>query len=164
MVLSVFVNVFRFAVGCYFVKSGSDKLGKPSLFWKSIMNYDLVNARTARVLSSVIPPLEFFGGLLLAANIIPFAFSVLLVFLLSIFSFAMVAAMMRGNVPDCGCGVVKNAVSPLLVVRNMVLALMLLPTIFKGLEAPKGEEVSIAVITMIVVVIVAIMRGRALVR
>lgn len=76
----------------------------------------------------------------------------------------MVAAMMRGNVPDCGCGVAKNTVSPLLVVRNIVLALMLLPTIFKGLEAPKGEEVSIAVITMIVVVIVAIMRGRALVR
>lgn len=86
MVLSVFVNVFRFAVGCYFVKSGSDKLGKPSLFWKSIMNYDLVNARTARVLSSVIPPLEF----LEVYSLLQILY--LLLFLFSLFSFCLFLA------------------------------------------------------------------------
>lgn len=164
VMLSIFVNVLRFAVGCYFVKSGSDKLGKPSLFWKSIMDYGLVDARTARFLSSTIPPLEFFGGLLLAADIVSFAFSVIFVLLLSIFSFAMVVTMLRGNAPDCGCGVMGSAVSPVLVVRNIVLAIMLLPIILRGPDMLRGEEVSIAVIAMIVVIIVSLVRGRMLVR
>ena len=82
--MTVLYELLRFLVGCYFVRSGAAKMGAPNLFWAAIMSYGLTGVREARVLASIIPPLEFFGGLALASNVSPLPSAAILFLLLCI--------------------------------------------------------------------------------
>ena len=67
--MTVLCELLRFLIGCYFVWSGAAKMGAPNPFWATIMAYGLTGVQAARVLASIIPPLEFFGGLALTSNV-----------------------------------------------------------------------------------------------
>lgn len=97
--MTVLYELLRFLVGCYFVRSGAAKMGAPNLFWAAIMSYGLTGVREARVLASIIPPLEFFGGLALASNVSPLPSAAILFLLLCIFSVAMIIVLVRKTLP-----------------------------------------------------------------
>ena len=151
--MTVLYELLRFLVGCYFVRSGAAKMGAPNLFWAAIMSYGLTGVREARVLASIIPPLEFFGGLALASNVSPLPSAAILFLLLCIFSVAMVIVLVRKNPPeDCGCGTSPTRVSAGLVVRNTILTLALMPTLI--LPRPLGDTKNLALSCLVAVLIV----------
>lgn len=155
-------TLFRFAVGCYFVKAGSDKMGRPSAFWKAIMGYKLVGPKTSRYMASLIPTLEFFAGLMLAANILPLFFVSIVLALLLVFSAAIVWAFSRGVSTDCGCGGADGTLSPWLVVRNTVLGIMLVPVLVGGMDSPASEDQVVSVVSLAAVIVIAVLRNRAM--
>ena len=60
--MTILYELLRFLVGCYFVRSGSAKMGAPKPLYATIMAYKLTGAKEARFLASIIPPAEFFGA------------------------------------------------------------------------------------------------------
>lgn len=163
LIMALLTTLFRFAVGCYFVKAGSDKMGRPSAFWNAIMSYKLVDARTSRYMASLIPPLEFFAGLMLASNVLPFLFASIILVLLLVFSIAIVWALSRGTSADCGCGGAGGTLSPRLVARNAVLGLMLVPVLVGGMGSPRSQDLVVAVVSLAAVLVIAVLRNRAMV-
>ncbi len=120
-------TLFRLAVGCYFVKAGADKKGHPSAFWNAIMGYRLVGAKTSRYMASLVPPLEFFAGLMLAANILPISLSPWLVVRNAVLGLMLVPVLVGGMGSPASEDLVVSVVSlaavlVIAVLRNRVMA------------------------------------------
>lgn len=122
--MDIVLDIFRFAVGCYFVYSGSTKFGDPSKFWVAIMEYKLFPIKLARLGAAAIPSIEFMAGLLFAAGLLHKYVGSILVSMLLFFSISLLFATMRGNYSNCGCGGFQEmAIGWRPIVRNLFLIL-----------------------------------------
>ena len=123
--MDTLIDALRFLTGGYFVWSGAAKLHSPHVFWAQIMRYRLVTPGIASVASSAIPPLEFVTGIFFASGLLPRASGSVLLFLLALFTAAMIASLLRGNRPECGCGGTSRLISPATIIRNIGLMICL---------------------------------------
>lgn len=114
-------HVVRILVGGYFVLNAVFKGRSLDTFWAQIMGYKLTGPTAARWLAAVLPPLEFVLGFMYAMGTNTGVAAVGLVVLLSVFSAAILIALVRRQQNDCGCGPGTGTVSPLHVVRNFLL-------------------------------------------
>lgn len=162
--MTVLCELLRFLIGCYFVRSGAAKMGDPNPFWAVIMTYGLTGAQAARALASIIPPLEFFGGLALASNVSPLPAAAAFFLLLCVFSAAMIIVLARKNPPeDCGCGTSPTKVSAGLVVRNTILALALLPTLILSHPPEDNKNLALSCLVVTLIVTASFLRYRKLI-
>ncbi|WP_169795537.1 MauE/DoxX family redox-associated membrane protein [Arthrobacter woluwensis] len=130
MFLDELLTVCRFLVGGFFVWSGSSKFGNPAMFWSQIMGYQITGAGVSRVLAAVIPPLEFMCGLFFASGMLPLVPGIILLILLGVFCIAITVSLVRKADNDCGCGPKSSKVSPLHLVRNALLAALVVAGLF----------------------------------
>lgn len=122
----------RFISGGYFIWTGSAKLNKTRLFWSQIMDYDIVGARLSRLIASVLPPLEFVAGLFYAAGLYSAIIGLILLVLLLAFTGAVISALVRKKENDCGCASNDRQVSPVLILRNAILAGLVAAGVFSA--------------------------------
>lgn len=162
--MSVLCELLRFLIGCYFVRSGAAKMGAPNPFLATIMDYGLTGVQAARVLASIIPPLEFFGGLALASNVSPLPAAATLFLLLCVFSAAMIIVLARKSPPeDCGCGTSPTRVTAGLVVRNTILALALMPTLILSHPLEDNKNLALSCLVIALIVTASFLRYRKLI-
>jgi len=164
--VSVLCELLRFLIGCYFVRSGAAKMGAPTPFWATIMDYGLTGVQAARVLASIIPPLEFFGGLALASNVSPLPAAAILFLLLCVFSAAMIIVLARKSPPEdcgCGCGTSPTRVTAGLVVRNTILTLALMPTLILSHPLEDNKNLALSCLVIALIVTASFLRYRKLI-
>lgn len=125
-----------FGVGAVFLTAGIAKLRNRRVFPGVVANYRLLSPALVGTVASLLPPAEVAIGLCLIAGIslaaIPAAA------LLLLFAVAMAINIRRGRSHiDCGCGrsELRQTLSATLVIRNVVLAMLLLPALVQ-LPAP----------------------------
>lgn len=118
------LTVCRFLAGGYFIWSGSSKMRSISEFWSQIMGYKITGAKNSRILAALLPPSEFVIGLLFAAGFLQLYTGILLLFMLSIFTVAILISLIRKTGNECGCSSSKGKVTPILLVRNGALAVL----------------------------------------
>lgn len=90
------------------------------------MGYKILGVRGARVSAAIVPLLEIYSGFGLAIGAHPAVFSGLLLVQLAVYSGAILHAVGRGVDADCGCFGDSKKVSPRLLLRNAVLAGLIL--------------------------------------
>jgi len=93
----------RVLVGGLLILSSADKLGDPSLFAGSIENYKLVSGTFATVFATVLPWIELLCGISIIAGVLLQGSSLLAGVLLSVFTIAVVTALVRDLDISCGC-------------------------------------------------------------
>jgi hypothetical protein len=151
MVVALVIS--RMLAGAYFVWAGSAKLGRTQTFWSEIMGYGIVGPRAAGILASVIIPVEFICGLFFAAGVSPVLTGSGLLALLVLFTLAMSISLVRNTGNDCGCGAGAEKVRPVLIVRNAVLAVLVIGGMLPPAPSYPGELIVLAVGTAAGVVI-----------
>ena len=142
--MAVVLIAARMLGGGYFVWAGSAKMSRSRQFWSEIMGYKVVGSRTSAVLASVLPPVEFICGLMFAAGVAPTVTGIVLLFLLLVFSGAIVVSLVRRTGNDCGCGSGGTKVSPVLLVRNLTIAGLIVAGIFSTSPTYPGEFIVLA--------------------
>jgi hypothetical protein len=140
--------VSRMLAGAYFVWAGSAKLGRTQTFWSEIMGYRMVGPRAAGVLASVIIPVEFICGLFFAAGVSPVLTGSGLLVLVVLFTLAISISLVRKMGNDCGCGAGVGKVRPVLVVRNAVVAVLVVAGMLSPAPAYPGELIVLAMGTL----------------
>lgn len=93
----------RVFLGVLLILSSSGKLTDPSLFAASIENYRILTGTSAVVLATVIPWMELFCGLFILSGVILRGSALLAGVLLTVFTFAVISALIRGLDISCGC-------------------------------------------------------------
>ena len=162
--MTILYELLRFLIGCYFVRSGSVKMGAPKPLCATIMAYGLTGVKGAQVLTSTIPPMELFGGLALASNISPLPSAAILLLLLCSFSAATVVVLVRKNPPEnCSHGTSPTGVSAGRVVRNALLALALLPTLMPPHPSQDNKDFAISCLVVALILVASFLRYRKLV-
>ena len=123
----VVLLVFRLAVGGLFIYAGIVKAVTPLDFAQNIRNYGLVGQSLSFLAAIVLPWLEIFAGLLLAAGIWRRAAALLISAMLAFFIVLTLVTIARGLDVDCGCfGAVSRKAGWGLVLED---ALMLYATL-----------------------------------
>jgi uncharacterized membrane protein YphA (DoxX/SURF4 family) len=114
---------FRFALAIVFLLAGLAKLPRRREFTEAVLGYGLVPARIGRVVGAWLPAVELGAAVLLIAGLGTEVVAGLIGVLLTGFSIAIVANLVRGREIDCGCyGVVaERRITWLTVARNAVL-------------------------------------------
>jgi hypothetical protein len=122
----------RVCAGLVFLLAATQKAQHWRVFSGVIANYRLLPRTMVIPAAGLLPPLEMAVGLtLLSAMARPWPALVAIV-LLAVFAAAMAINLRRGRAEiDCGCGqsFLKQRLSWTLVVRNAVLAALLLPSL-----------------------------------
>ena len=122
----------RVCVGLVFVLAAVQKAQHWRIFPGVVANYRLLPRALALPAAATLPPMEMLVGiLLLSAQIRPFG-ALAATLLLTVFAAAMAVNLKRGRSQiDCGCGhaVLKQNLSWMLIARNAVLAMSLLPSL-----------------------------------
>lgn len=121
----------RICVGLVFVLAATQKARHWRILSGVIANYRLLPRMLVIPAAALLPPLEMVLGLLLLAGfaqdwVVPAA-----TLLLALFAAAVAVNLRRGRAHiDCGCGqsFLKQTLSWTLVMRNAVLAALLLPS------------------------------------
>ncbi|KHK99419.1 hypothetical protein LK09_01785 [Microbacterium mangrovi] len=142
--MEVILIAARMLGGGYFVWAGSAKMSKSRQFWSEIMGYKIVGSGTSAVLASVLPPVEFICGLMFAAGVAPTLTGIALLLLLLVFSGAIVVCLVRRTGNDCGCGSTGTKVTPMLLVRNAILAGLIVAGTFSTSPTYPGEFIVLA--------------------
>ncbi|HEX7853421.1 MAG TPA: MauE/DoxX family redox-associated membrane protein [Sphingobium sp.] len=117
------------AVGLIFLTAGGQKLRHRAILPGVIANYRILPERLVGPLAAVLPVLEIATGLALIAGVAPLP-ALTAILLLLLFAAAMAVNIARGRRQiDCGCGgpELRQALSWVLVLRNLLLAALLLP-------------------------------------
>lgn len=103
IIIDYLIAITRIYLALVFILSGLDKIGNLSAFATSIENYDLFPIQIINLIAIVIPWIEVItGGLLLLGFYIK-ENSIIIGTLLSIFTLAVLSAVMRNLDIDCGC-------------------------------------------------------------
>jgi len=135
----------RVCVGLVFLLAAVQKAGHWKILSGVIANYRLLPRALVVPVTGLLVPLEMIVGLLLlSAQAMPWTL-LAAVLLLGLFAAAMAINLSRGRAHiDCGCGqsFLKQTLSWTLVVRNAVLAALLLPSL-----APMGPVSMSAALT-----------------
>ncbi|MBB4613584.1 MauE/DoxX family redox-associated membrane protein [Novosphingobium taihuense] len=119
-----------FGIGTLFLTAGLAKLRSRRVFPGVVANYRLLPPALVGVVATLLPPAEVVIGACLIVGIGPAAIPA--AGLLLVFAAAMAVNIRRGRSHiDCGCGRsdLRQTLSGTLVLRNVVLAALLLPTL-----------------------------------
>ncbi len=95
--------VFRLTVGGLFIYAGVAKALTPLDFAQNIRNYGLVGQTLSFLAALVLPWLEIFAGLLLAAGVWRRSAALLISAMLALFILLTLVTIARGIDVDCGC-------------------------------------------------------------
>lgn len=121
----------RVCVGLVFLLAAAQKAGHWRILSGVIANYRLLPRAMVAPAAALLPPLEMLVAiLLLGALAMPWA-ALASIALLALFATAMAINLKRGRDQiDCGCGesFLKQSLRWTLVIRNAVLAALLLPS------------------------------------
>ncbi len=115
--------LLRLAIAGLFLFAAITKLVDPSAFAQQIVNYQVTPWPAAAVLSVFLPALELCVGVCLLIGSWESGALVWVAILLTIFSGALLSAIVRGLSIDCGCfgRSVENTGTLWPLVRNLVL-------------------------------------------
>lgn len=95
--------VFRIVVGGIFLIAGLAKISDPVRFLLTLREFDLFPEGIVRFLAVYIPWLEFILALFIMLGILYRTSSLMLAFLITIFTLAILSVIIRGMEIDCGC-------------------------------------------------------------
>ncbi len=98
-----FLLLLRLLLGLIFIFAAIDKIAVPANFSVSIYNYKLLPDEFINVPAIIIPWIELISGLLLLLGISVKENSVIITFLLIVFTIAIIISLFRGLNIDCGC-------------------------------------------------------------
>jgi Methylamine utilisation protein MauE len=127
----------RVCVGLVFLAAAVQKALHWPILPGVIANYPLSPRALVMPVAGVLPPLEMILGLALLSELARPWPQLAAILLLALFAAAMAVNLRRGRAHiDCGCGqsFLKQTLSWILVVRNAVLATLLLPSL--AIDAP----------------------------
>jgi putative oxidoreductase len=93
----------RLALGFLFVFAGVEKIVQPEDFAQAITNYHLLPIITVNVFAILVPWIELVAGIFLMLGLFTRGSSLLLVFLLFLFTVAAAISIARGLDISCGC-------------------------------------------------------------
>lgn len=97
------IAILRIYVALVFILSGLDKINDLETFAISISNYKLIPITFINILAITIPWIELISGAFLLLGIFIKENSIIIFGLLTIFTSAIIVAVMRGLDIDCGC-------------------------------------------------------------
>lgn len=127
---NLFTAILRMAAGALFIYSGIFKAADTESFGKIIIMYNIVPEILTPYFAIIISHLELVVGILLLAGYKIRSASFVTIMLLVVFTIAISVNLARGAKFDCGCfelgrfGISEN-ISPVLIVRNITLLLIL---------------------------------------
>lgn len=128
LVMPAFAFVLRLVVGGVLLSAGIIKVRAGSQrFLRAVVGYDLLPARAAGVVATVVPWSEIILGTLLVLGASLSFTAPLTAALLLTFSSAISVSLLRGRANSCGCGPGSTPVRWSLLVRNLVLTACLVP-------------------------------------
>ena len=171
MLLTVLACAGRVCVGLIFLLAAVQKIRSWTILSGVIFNYRILPQALVKPAALLLPPLELaLGAMLLAGS---FWSAEAAIMLLAIFAAAMAINLRRGRAHiDCGCGesFLRQTLSPVLVGRNLMLMLLLVPcvAVSAGLSLELGLTGAVAGLALFVLylltnTLVALPRpGRAL--
>ena len=93
----------RYVLGFIFTYAAIEKIAQPEEFARVIMNYRLLPLPSVNIVAIILPWIELLAGLGLIAGISIRSNAMLILFMLGIFSIAIVLALFRGLDISCGC-------------------------------------------------------------
>ncbi len=95
--------IVRLIVGFMFIFAAIAKIGDPALFAKEINNYNLVPQIIANLMAITLPWVELACGIFLLSGIRQKANSLVSITLYTVFTIAILLAMLQGLSINCGC-------------------------------------------------------------
>jgi hypothetical protein len=132
MLLTMLAIAGRVCVGLVFLLSAAQKMRSWTILPGVIFNYQLLPRGLVRPTAVLLPPVELALGMALLSGLMPAGSALAASVLLMVFAAAMSINLGRGRAHiDCGCGqsFLRQPLSPVLVARNAVLALLLGPSL-----------------------------------
>ncbi len=95
--------VARWLLGLVFVFAAIEKIAAPEVFAISVEAYKLIPVAVVNIFAIVIPWIELLCGIFLIGGVYLRESALILSFLLIVFVFAILSAMIRHLNIDCGC-------------------------------------------------------------
>jgi hypothetical protein len=132
MLLTILAFAGRVCVGLLFVLAAGQKMRSWTLLTGVISNYRILPRSLVKPAVFLLPPVELALGWMLLSGQASFWGVLLAMALLALFAAAMAINLGRGRTQiDCGCGqsFLSQTLSPALVVRNVILMLLLAPSL-----------------------------------
>jgi len=125
-----FLFILRIVIAYIFIYAGAEKIANPDNFALSISNYRLLPTASLNFFAIIIPWIEIVSGLLLLFGILTKENSAIILFLLMIFTIAIIISLFRGLSIDCGCfgkgtqiGLFKLGENLLMIIGSFVLTI-----------------------------------------
>ncbi len=126
------ITTVRLLIGLMFILSGIAKLQDPKGFTMAVYNFRILPNALVELYATLIPYVELVAGVLLVIGLFTQLAAVGAFLTLLSFTFAIGWNLRRGARPDCHCfgNLFSEELSSVLVVRNTVLMVILLPVMF----------------------------------
>lgn len=102
-ILNYTIAIIRLYVALVFILSGLDKINDLSTFSDAIVNYKLIPLSLVNIVAIIIPWIEVVAGTMLLLGIFIKENSIIIFSMLSVFTFAIFIALLKGLNIDCGC-------------------------------------------------------------
>jgi uncharacterized membrane protein YphA (DoxX/SURF4 family) len=118
--------ISRLVLGFIFIYAGAEKIADPDGFAVSISNYRILPIQLVNIFAVAIPWLELFSGILIIFGFSVKENSFIIGSLMTLFTFMVLVAVLRGLDIDCGCFGTGDAqkVGLLKIVENLVLIVL----------------------------------------
>lgn len=97
------VLLTRVFLGLLFIIYSIDKIAHPNAFAESIGNYKMLGQSLALVIATILPWTELLAGMCILFGLFPRGSSLLVTFMLAVFTVAVITALARGLDISCGC-------------------------------------------------------------
>ncbi|MBI4546784.1 MAG: DoxX family membrane protein [Ignavibacteriae bacterium] len=101
--------ISRLVLGSVFIVASIDKIALPEAFAVNIVAYKLLPYGLTNLFALIVPWMELLCGVFLIAGVFLRSSSFMVSLLLSMFTIAMITALVRGLKIDCGCFGVEHA-------------------------------------------------------
>ena len=113
----------RLLLGFVFIYAAIDKIAHPAEFAQAIYNYRMLPHWTINFMALVMPWLELFCGILIAAGVFFRGSAFMIGVMLGVFIIAISSALMRGLDISCGCFSVEggHGVAIDLLIRDILM-------------------------------------------
>lgn len=98
-----FLFIVRFFIGFIFIFAGTEKIADPASFAEAIANYKIAPTFLINIFAISIPWIEVVTGILFIFGKFVKENAVIYIFLMTIFTLMVFAAVMRGLDINCGC-------------------------------------------------------------
>lgn len=123
------ITTVRLLIGLMFILSGAAKLQDPKGFTMAVYNFRILPNALVEVYATLIPYVELAAGVLLVIGLFTQLAAVVAFLTLLSFTIAIGWNLRRGERPDCHCfgNLFSEELSGVLVVRNTILMVILLP-------------------------------------